>query len=211
MIILGDAGINFYTGWRDNNIKSYLESLPITFFCIHGNHEIRPNTLPNYRLSVWNGGLVYSETDYPSVLFAKDGEVYEFEGKKALVVGGAYSVDKTYRIARGWSWWEDEQPSEEIKRQTEQAAEAHGWKVDAVLTHTCPLKYEPTEAFLPVIDQSCVDKSTESWLDSLERKLEYKKWFCGHFHIDKTTDNIRFMYKDVLAFEDAFQEDAEEA
>lgn len=211
MIILGDAGINFYKGWRDNNIKSYLESMPITFFCIHGNHEIRPNTIPGYRLSVWNGGLVYSESDYPSVQFAKDGEVYDFNGKRTLVVGGAYSVDKNYRIARGWSWWEDEQPNEEIKKQTESTAEAHGWRVDAVLTHTCPLKYEPTEAFLPIIDQASVDKSTEEWLDTLERKLEYKKWFCGHFHIDKTIDNIRFMYKDVIAFEDAFPEDAKEA
>lgn len=211
MIVLGDAGINFYKGWRDNNIKSYLETLPITFFCIHGNHEIRPNALPNYILSVWNGGYVYSESDYPSVLFAKDGEVYDLNGKKTLVVGGAYSVDKNYRIARGWSWWDDEQPSEEIKRQAELTAEAHRWKIDAVLTHTCPLKYEPTEAFLPMIDQSSVDKSTEEWLDSIERKLEYKKWFCGHFHIDKTIDNIRFMFNDIIAFEDAFPEDEKEA
>lgn len=79
------------------------------------------------------------------------------------------------------------------------------------MTHTCPLKYEPTEAFLPIIDQGSVDKSTEEWLDTLERKLEYKKWFCGHFHIDKTIDNIRFMHKDVIAFEDAFPEDVKEA
>ena len=26
MIILGDAGINFYGGWRDNSFKSYLET-----------------------------------------------------------------------------------------------------------------------------------------------------------------------------------------
>lgn len=31
------------------------------------------------------------------------------------------------------------------------------WIVDVVLTHTCLLKYEPTEVFLPFIDQSGVD------------------------------------------------------
>ena len=211
MIILGDAGINFYKGWRDNNVKSYLESMPITFFCIHGNHEIRAYALDGYVIELWNAGSVYVEPAYPSIKFAKDGEIYDLAGKKTLVVGGAYSVDKNYRVARGWSWWEDEQPSESIKKQVEAAAEAHNWRIDVVQTHTCPLKYEPTEAFLPLIDQSEVDKSTEEWLDEIERKLEYKKWFCGHFHIDKTIDNIRFMFKDVIAFEDAFPEDVKEA
>ena len=35
------------------------------------------------------------------------------------------------------------------------------WQVDVVFSHTCPLKYEPVEVFLPGIDQSTVDKSTE--------------------------------------------------
>lgn len=33
------------------------------------------------------------------------------------------------------------------------------WKIDVVLSHTCPLRYEPTEVFLSMIDQSSVDKS----------------------------------------------------
>lgn len=48
MIVLGDAGINFYGGWRDENVKDYLDKLPITFFFIHGNHEMRPETIPTY-------------------------------------------------------------------------------------------------------------------------------------------------------------------
>ena len=39
MIILGDAGINFSGGLRDQIKKEYLESLPVTIFAIHGNHE----------------------------------------------------------------------------------------------------------------------------------------------------------------------------
>ena len=46
-----------------------------------------------------------------------------------------------------------------------------GWKVDIVLTHTTPLKYEPVETFLPGIEQSNVDKSTEEWLDTIEDRL----------------------------------------
>ena len=69
-----------------------------------------------------------------------------------------------------------------------------GWAVDTVLTHTCPLKYEPVEAFLPMIDQSTVDNSTEAWLDEIEKRLSYMRWYCGHWHIDKRIDKIHFLF-----------------
>ena len=46
-----------------------------------------------------------------------------------------------------------------------------------MITHTAPLKYEPTEVFLPMINQSTVDKSTEQWLDSIEEQLYYDRWY----------------------------------
>ena len=33
------------------------------------------------------------EDDFPNLLFAKDGEIFDLEGHKAIVLGGAYSVD----------------------------------------------------------------------------------------------------------------------
>ena len=51
----------------------------------------------------------------------------------------------------------------------------HDWKVDVVLSHTTPLKYEPVEVFLPQIDQSQVDKSTEIWLDSIGYLLTFDR------------------------------------
>ena len=64
------------------------------------------------------------------------------------------------------------------------------------------MKYEPVEVFLPFIDQSKVDKSTEKWLDSIEDKLEYKEWYCGHYHIDKDIDKIHFMFHTVRILDD---------
>ncbi len=141
------------------------------------------------------------EDAYPNLLFAKDGEVYDLDGKQALVIGGAYSVDKYYRLSRGWGWWADEQPSPEIKARVEASIEQMGWKVDIVLSHTTPLKYEPVEVFLPDIDQSKVDKSTEEWLDSIEERLDYKKWYCGHYHTEKKIDRLQIMFNDYAALE----------
>ena len=29
----------------------------------------------------------------------------------------------------------------------------------------------------------------------IEEKLEYKLWFCGHWHIDKRIDKMHFLFK----------------
>ena len=112
-----------------------------------------------YHEVTWHGGTVYVEDDFSNLLFAKDGEIYDLDGKKSIVIGGAYSVDKYYRLQRGMNWFPDEQPSDEIKLKTEKQLSAVNWNVDIVLTHTCPQKYVPIEAFLPGLDQSMVDHS----------------------------------------------------
>jgi 3-oxoacid CoA-transferase subunit A len=101
LIILGDAGINFSGPRYDRLKKKLLEELPITIFAIHGNHEQRPHTIESYREKVWNGGTVYYEDEFPHILFAKDGELFNLDGKKTVVIGGAYSIDKAYRLAYG--------------------------------------------------------------------------------------------------------------
>ena len=74
-----------------------------------------------------------------------------------------------------------------------------GWQIDAVFTHTCPYRYIPREAFMSCVDQSTVDNSTELWLDTIERKLNYNAWYCGHWHIDKRIDKMHFLFESVEA------------
>ena len=204
LIILGDAGINYYLNHSDNRIKNLLSRLPITLFCIHGNHEARPETIDTYELVDWHGGKVYMEKKYPNLVFAKDGEIYQFETvngiKNCVVIGGAYSVDKYYRLRNGWEWFADEQPNVEIKQYVEDQLHKVNWTVDVVLTHTCPIKYEPIEWFLSGLDQSKVDKSTEIWLNKIEEKLNYKKWYCGHYHGNKVIDKMCFMFEPIDEF-----------
>jgi hypothetical protein len=40
------------------------------------------------------------EPDYPNIKYFEDGNAYEICGKSVLVIGGAYSVDKWYRLNR---------------------------------------------------------------------------------------------------------------
>ena len=196
VIILGDVGVNYYGGKKDRARKDQLAQLPPTFFCIHGNHERRPHHISSYREGVWRGGVVLAEENYPNILFPRDGEVFDLDGASAVVIGGAYSVDKHHRLRNNWMWFADEQPSDDVKRNVEQALDNRSWQVDYVLTHTCPQKHVPVEAFLKSVDQATVDRSTEQWLDAIEDRLTYRRWYCGHYHISKISDRIQFVYTD---------------
>lgn len=143
----------------------------------------------------------FCEEEYPNILFAKDGEIYNLDNKSVLTIGGAYSVDKEYRLIFGYQWYESEQPSEETKKKILDIVNKNK-DVDIVLSHTCPYKYMPREVFLSGIDQSKVDNSTEYFLDEVENKLIYKKWYCGHYHTEKQIGKIEFMFNTIKKFDD---------
>ena len=215
MIVLGDLGVNYYGGRRDKSRKKYLASMPITIMAVRGNHERRPSTEWETRRIENDSvrGTFVVEPGYDSILYAKDGEMYELntnEGwKRAFVIGGAYSVDKYHRLAEyeagnsNMLWFEDEQLSpEEMDAVAKNLASYDG--VDYILTHTCPLSMEPKDMFLSYVDQSTVDTSTEEFLDRIKDMLEeknvtYKTWFCGHWHTDRVApDNFRFMFNGFI-------------
>ena len=247
LIILGDACFNYFRTKQDDALKAKVNEFGITIFCIHGNHEIRPQNIASYRTKVWGGGTVWYQPEFPNILFAKDGEIYNIGGNRTLVMGGAYSVDKYYRAARYYlsdfydipmyvfrpllqisagdsvseeekrlvdkylekvkdtsifKWWKDEQISDEdMKKINELIKENNSF--DLVLSHTCPQKFEPTEVFLPSVNQDDVDKRMENWLNEIELKINYKKWFAGHYHIDKSLDNgFEFLFKSVKKIEE---------
>ena len=197
MVLLGDVGLNYWLAKTDVKNKKLLSQYPLTFFAIHGNHEMRPYEIKSYKEKEWNGGIVYYESKYPNILFAKDGEVYQFGDKKVMTIGGAYSVDKGYRLSVGLPWFESEQPNEEIKQYVEAQLEKHNWNVDYIFSHTAPLKYEPIDMFLDFIDQSKVDKSTEEWLSMIEEKLAYKKWYFGHYHGNREYVHAQMLYEEI--------------
>ena len=45
VVILGDVGINYTGTLQDIGMKRAMSRLGSTFFCIHGNHENRPQNI----------------------------------------------------------------------------------------------------------------------------------------------------------------------
>lgn len=198
IVLLGDVGLNFFRDEIEEKKKEILNNTNVQFLCIHGNHEIRPYDISTYKECEWHKGIVYRESKYKNISFAKDGEIYELGGIKAITIGGAYSVDKKERIKTGKYWWPNEQPSKETKKHVEDVLAKNNWKIDTVFSHTCPEKYIPIEAFINGINQNDVDRSTEKWLENIENKLTYKNWYCGHWHINKRIDKMYFLFNGIV-------------
>jgi len=214
LIILGDSGFNYYNDYRDDKLKKEVSNLNITLFCLHGNKENRPQNVSTYGIRNFCGGKVYYEPRYPNIFFAIDGEVYTFDGKKYMVVGGAHSVDKIRCLEEGKPFWEDEMPDESTKKKVEKRLSVENNRIYGMLTHTCPIGYLPTEMFLSTRQNADVkrkprstktknsfkpdiDRSTEEWLGKLEQQINYKVWYCGHYHIDKQIDKVNMMCHEI--------------
>lgn len=214
LIILGDAGFNYYGDKRDDKLKEEILSLNITLFCIHGNKEDRPQNVGTYGIRSFCGGKVYYEPKYPNIYFAIDGEIYTFEGKRYMVVGGAHSVDKMRCIEENKPFFADEMPNDVIKARVENRLAAENNSIYGMMTHTCPIDYLPTEMFMSTkqnaeikrkpkktkskkLFKPDIDRSTEEWLGRLERSLDYEIWYCGHYHIDKQIDKVNMMCNEI--------------
>ena len=197
MILLGDVGLNLNLDESDRRKKQQLAEQPFTFLCIHGNHEARPYSISTYCEMEWRGGAVYYEPDYPNILFAKDGSLFDFDGKNALVIGGAYSIDREFRLMTGQQWFTDEQPSGAIKTYVEEQLERCQWKVDYVFSHTCPMFMVPMDLFLPHIDQNKVDHSTEEWLEYLYKRMSFKTWYFGHYHDNRSYAQFEMLFEEI--------------
>lgn len=185
VIILGDVGFNYYSDKRDWGLKRRASEYGFTLYCLRGNHEMRPSDVEGMKL-VYDGdvkGEVYIEKEFPLIRYFVDGGEYEINGYKVLTIGGAYSVDKFYRLARGFHWFENEQLSDEEFEAIHK--KVFGKTYDLVFTHAAPSSYEPTDLFLYSIDQTKVDKSTPIWLEKIKNDITCGIWCFGHYHADR--------------------------
>lgn len=198
VIILGDAGLNFWLNGSDKKHKRAVDSFGYQVYCVRGNHEERPENLSYFREYDINvHGFVYLDPIAENVKYLIDGGEYTIDGHSCLVIGGAYSIDKWYRLMRAGympeeaetadpkkcGWFKDEQlTAEEMAMITQQVKGKH---YDLVLTHTTALDWEPIDLFLNGIDQSKVDKTMEVWLNEIKDTFSWKVWLFGHYHADR--------------------------
>lgn len=211
MILLGDAGFNYYLNKKDYNFKHainyFAEKHNIIYYVLRGNHEERPEKVKGMEkvFDVHTEQYVYLEEDFPFIRYLIDGRSYMFNDKKMLAIGGAYSVDKFYRLENNWAWFKDEQLT--LKEMEKIFDENKNEKYDFILSHTCPLSFQPTDLFMSGVDQATVDITMERFLNIMSCEMNWKYWLFGHYHktreqypnVYMLSNDIALTLSDILA------------
>ena len=201
IIILGDAGFDFFLNTSDKHKKKEVDARGYYIYWLRGNHEARPQDVPGYEKIFDENvhGTVYCDPRFPHLRAFLDYGFYDINGYTCLIIGGAYSVDKYYRLEHAMlteetnnpkksGWFNNEQLTKEEMNDCLQQVKlfnATGKTVDFIMTHTCPYSYQPRDMFLSFIDQSKVDDSMEKWLDEIRTSINWKYWLFGHYHADR--------------------------
>lgn len=203
VIVLGDFGLVFYekdtSGYYEEQWwLNWLDSKPWTTVFIDGNHE-NFNLLNDYPIHEYMGGKVSFITN--SIIHLKRGEVFTFNGKTFLTIGGAESVDKHTRT-ENLSWWPQELLSREDENKVLDLIEKNN-KFDYVLTHTSPQSVNQLIAETVGLEHhtehwSFFEDPTVRFLQHVKRNITYKRWFSGHFHKDVSFGKHTFLFKTVM-------------
>jgi hypothetical protein len=190
LIICGDFGLVWDNDKEELYWRKWLNDRNWTTLFVDGNHENIP-LINTYPIVKKHNGKMHQITD--SIYHLMRGEIYDIYGKSFACMGGATSYDKELRT-EGINWWKEELPNKEEYENLLMNLERYKYNVDYMLTHTCPTTIKAMLGFINK-NSSC---ALETFLENLSKDLTFKKWYFGHFHVDKSLYNYRCLYNDVV-------------
>lgn len=143
-----------------------------------GNHENHDDL--QERVKATPDGPI--EIPVPGCFYMPRGSILTLDdGRNILFFGGAMSTDKEGRV-EGDDWWAGEVPTSADLDFARAQVEAHGGRVDIVISHTGPVAFLRQLA-KNEIDQDRLTDPTVALLDILLDEFRPKRWFFGHFHL----------------------------
>jgi hypothetical protein len=179
-IILGDGGFLWPKNQKaDAYNYEILARRPFPVLCVIGNHEPILGRTDIPEVDIGLGETVYQIN--PLVSYLKRGKIYTIDGYRFLVLGGALSIDRAYRIP-GISWWANEFWSEQEKADIFTLLEKEN-TFDFVLSHTGPDRIN-TAVFSDIAGSSVKYGDEVALLnDKIDTKITCRQWWCGHWHM----------------------------
>ena len=221
VIVCGDLGLCWAKDKTfDYNCKNF-EQKSYTTLWVQGNHE-NYDMIAEFPIEEWHGGKV-RHIVRDKVILLERGQVFDINGKTFFTFGGASSHDVQggilnrndcdfdyerrkaidsglpFRIVHE-SWWPQELPNEEEMEEGRRNLEKVNYKVDYVITHCC------SSGMQAILDKGpgriYEDDILTNYLQEIEEKLEYKHWYFGHYHNDKSIDDKHtLLYYAILELE----------
>lgn len=177
-VVLGDIGFGFERrGYYDSlyrKISNRLESHNNKILCLRGNHDD-----PSY----FSGE---TSLNYPRLSVISDYSLLDLNGRSALVIGGATSLDGEWRRSRnvGYSsvgspkrfWWDDE-GIDMVDLDTLN-------RVDLVLSHEAPSCFDLETIRFPETTAEEYNRAIKEreYLSEVCKKVSPSRWYFGHHH-----------------------------
>jgi hypothetical protein len=183
-IILGDAGFLWPENEKSDTYNyNELAKRPFPVLCVVGNHDpvLGRSDLPEVDIGIGEKVILINR-EKPFTAYLKRGKIYTIENHKFLVLGGALSIDKVYRVP-GKSWWKQEYWSDDEKAAISRLLENEK-NFDYVLSHTGPSRINRA---INNVDLTFIPKMRDevsALNDIIDERITCKQWFCGHWHRD---------------------------
>lgn len=196
VIIVGDFGVLWANNPNNQErfIERWLFDKPWTTLFLDGNHENhrRLDELPVENRFGADVGVVNDK-----LFHIKRGEVLTLRNEKFWCFGGAMSTDKEHRIV-DLSWWSRELPSKQEEDHGLETLEAIDYKPDYILTHTMPSESVIAFNNLYGYHRDRVDDPVSRYLQHVYDNVEFKEWFCGHFHQHQVFNGVQCLYERIV-------------
>ncbi len=187
LIICGDAGIC----WSPQSFQYFLNlynDIGCTIIFIDDKHE-NFEMLNMCPLVEYHGAVMHQIDKH--IFHVLRGEIMEIDKNTFLCLGGAISIDKMERTPYV-SWWPEEEITFHDIDNALSNLEKTNNKVDYVIAH-CADTHTVIKAFGYRRD-ICTDQLT-----FIDKVVDYKHWFFGHYHFDRKIDNKKTcLYQEII-------------
>lgn len=196
-IILGDFALPYYPSndfqnERELRVLEELEKLKCKILIIEGNHEYFDYLYKCDEIDMFGSKVGKIRNN---IYHLKRGNIYTIEDRTFFTFGGARSIDKDYQVSKG-TWDYREVPSLDELKTAVQNLKKVNYKVDYILTHTAPnLVFKQSVVPIKLIQD--FHDPVMDMLDIFYKKVQFRNWYCGHYHIDYTFDNFNFVFNTV--------------
>ena len=216
VIISGDVGLLWCYDKEYEYLVNWLSSLPFKIAFILGNHD-NYHMIKDFELVDWCGGKAHHIVK-DKIIILERGEIYNIQGFKIFTFSGAQSHDieggildrndENFKLKKkelkrkklqfrilNESWWKEELPTQEEIDNAWEKLIKEGLNVDYIITH-CSSEY---------LQQSIGIKESNiltQFFNRIEENVEFKHWYCGHYHMDKQIDTKHTIcYKELIRLE----------
>ena len=189
LIICGDFGGVWCGDNEELYWRKWLDKKNFTTLFVDGNHE-NFDMLGSFPIVDFCEGKAHKISN--KIYHLMRGQIYTIDGRRIFTLGGASSHDREVR-KEGKSWWKDELPNESEYNIAINNLSKENWSVDIVITHSAPTSIQK------LINPSYEENSLTDFLEGVNRRLEFDKWFFGHYHLDEQIDDSHVViYNDIV-------------